>query len=264
MARAPLIVVTSIPRRVMTSLGSEMPNATAHQRFGELIAAIGAVPVVSDAWAEPEALADHVDGVVINGGTDVAPERYGAVRLPTTDPPDARRDAFELGLARAAIAREIPVLGVCRGMQLLNVALGGTLVQELSTRTDVDHYVRDPCDRAVHEVALAPGSLVARAYGRTRLGVNTVHHEAVDRLGAGLRVTARADDGTVEAIEHERGRVVGVQWHPEFMGGAAADEQVALFRAFFGELLGCAGAENSQPGGGEFGTATAADGPDRT
>ena len=236
MARAPLILITSIPRSVMTTLDVEMPNATAHQRFGELVAAVGALPVVSDAWSAPEDLIEHVAGVVINGGTDVAPERYGAVRLPTTDPADERRDTFELGLAHAAIARGIPVLGICRGMQVLNVALGGTLVQDLSTRTDVEHYVRDPYDCAVHEIAIEPDSLLARAIGRDRTGVNTVHHQAVDRLGDGLRVTARADDGTIEAIEHDSGRVMGVQWHPEFMAGAAAAEQVALFETFFASL----------------------------
>lgn len=256
--RRPLIVVTSIPRTVQSAPGLELPNETADRRFGEILAALGAVPVVGAAWTAPEDLLAYADGIVLNGGTDVAPERYGAERLPTTDPPDERRDTFELGLARAAIAHGIPLLGICRGMQLLNVALGGTLIQELKTRTDVEHQVWDPHDRAVHEIAIERDSLLGRAIGRDRLGVNSIHHQAVDRLGDGLRVTARADDGTVEAIEHASGRAMGVQWHPEFMGGTAAADHRALFSTFFASLLPRRRGEISEEGDGQIGTATAA------
>jgi putative glutamine amidotransferase len=225
----PFVLITSIPRSVQTTLGVAMDNATINQRFGELVVAAGGVPVASDAWAEPETLLERVDALILNGGGDVAPELYGAERLAVTDAADRRRDEFELRLARAALERELPVLGVCRGIQLLNVALGGTLVQDLGGDTAIEHYAREAWDRPVHDVEIEPGSRLARAYGR-RTSVNSVHHQAVDRIGEGLRVSARAADGVIEGIEDERGLAIGVQWHPEFLAGPAGDAQVKLFR----------------------------------
>jgi putative glutamine amidotransferase len=225
----PFVLVTSIPRSVQTTLGVAMDNATINQRFGALVVAAGGVPVATDAWAEPEALLERVDAVVLNGGSDVAPELYGAERLEATDAADPRRDDFELRLARAALEREVPVLGVCRGIQLLNVAHGGSLLQDLGGDTTIEHYAREEWDRPVHDVEIEPDSRLARVYGR-RTSVNSVHHQAVNRVGEGLRVCARAADGVIEGIEDERGLAIGVQWHPEFLAGPAGDEQVKLFR----------------------------------
>jgi putative glutamine amidotransferase len=224
---APLVLVTSIPRSVRTTLGVDMDNATVNQRLGELVVAAGGVPIASDTWAEPETLLERVDALVLNGGGDIAPERYGAEPLEATDAPNRRRDDFELRLARGALERGLPVLGVCRGMQLLNVARGGTLVQDLDG--GVEHYARDAWDRPVHGVEVEPGSRLARAF-HGRISVNSVHHQAVDRLGAGLHATAHAPDGVVEAIEDQAGLAVGVQWHPEFLSGPSGDDQVELFR----------------------------------
>jgi putative glutamine amidotransferase len=244
-SRPPLVLVTSIPRSVRTAIGVDMDNATINQRLGELVTGAGGLPVASDAWSDPEVLADRVDAIVLNGGGDVAPERYGAERLPRTDPADERRDTFELGLVRAALDRGLPMLGICRGMQLLNVALGGTLVQDLAPVTSLEHEVADPWDRPVHDIEVEPGSLLARAVGASRARVNSAHHQAVDRLGDGLRVTARAPDGVIEAFEDERGLLFGVQWHPEFMAPGCAAEQEALFAAFLELVLA---PERSQPG----------------
>src|SRR5215218_4743676 len=112
----PLVLVTSIPRQVATRLPGTMANATVNQRFGWLIAEAGGIPVMADAWTEPDALVSRVDAIVLNGGIDVDPSRYGAVRGAGTDEPDPRRDDFELGLVGAAIEQRTPVLGVCRGM----------------------------------------------------------------------------------------------------------------------------------------------------
>jgi len=230
-SRAPLVLVTSIPRSVATTLGVEMDNATVHQRFGALIAAGGGIAVMSDAWGDPRALVERVDAVVLNGGSDVDPRRYGAPPLAATDPPDVRRDDFELGLVRAARERGLPLLGVCRGMHLLNVCRGGTLVQDLAARTDVEHYANDRHERPVHGLEIERGSALARAAGRLRTTVNSVHHQAIDALGTGLKVSARAPDGVIEAIEDESGLALGVQWHPEFLAGEAGDQQVGLFEA---------------------------------
>ncbi len=240
---APLVLVTSIPRAVQTTLEVAMDNATINQRLGELVVAAGGVPVASDVWAEPELLLERVDALILNGGSDIAAERYGAEPLAATDAPNPRRDDFELRLARGAVARGLPVLGVCRGMQLLNVAHGGTLVQDLGAGGGVDHYVREAWDRPVHEVDIEPGSRLANAFGAQRITVNSVHHQAVDELGAGLRATARAADGVIEGIEGEDGLAVGVQWHPEFLAGRAGDDQVELFR----EVLSAAREPISKP-----------------
>jgi putative glutamine amidotransferase len=152
----------------------------------------------------------RLDGLVIAGGPDVDPACYGAERSPRTGPPARERDAWELALIRAAVETGVPLLGVCRGMQLLNVACGGTLVQHLEGHAEVVGVFGG------HAVKPVPGTLYASAVPEETV-VPTYHHQAVERLGTGLVPAAHAADGTVEAIElpSARGWVLGVQWHPE-------------------------------------------------
>ncbi|MFJ2605074.1 gamma-glutamyl-gamma-aminobutyrate hydrolase family protein [Streptomyces sp. NPDC091279] len=152
----------------------------------------------------------RLDGLVIAGGPDVEPARYGADRQPRTGPPALARDAWELALIDAALAARVPLLGICRGMQLLNVALGGTLVQH------IDGHAEVPGVFGRHLVRPVPGTRYAAA-APEETSVPTYHHQAVDRLGAGLIPSAHAADGTVEALElpASQGWVLGVQWHPE-------------------------------------------------
>jgi putative glutamine amidotransferase len=162
---------------------------------------------------EPELAAAAVarlDGLVIAGGPDVDPSRYGAGRDPRTGPPAPARDAWELALIRAALDAGVPLLGICRGMQLLNVALGGTLVQHLDGHAEAVGVFGG------HPVKPVPGTLYA-AIVPEETTVPTYHHQSVDRLGTGLVPSAHAADGTVEALElpAERGWALGVQWHPE-------------------------------------------------
>ncbi|MGW0878751.1 gamma-glutamyl-gamma-aminobutyrate hydrolase family protein [Streptomyces sp. NPDC002671] len=171
----------------------------------------------------PEHAAEAVarlDGLVIAGGPDVEPVRYGAEREPRTGPPARERDAWELALIEAALAAGVPLLGICRGMQLLNVALGGTLVQH------IEGHVEVPGVFGRHAVKPVPGTLYAGIVPEDT-SVPTHHHQAVERLGTGLVPSAYAEDGTVEAIEllRSEGWVLGVQWHPE-MG-----EDVRVMRA---------------------------------
>ena len=167
----------------------------------------------------------RVDALVMVGGPDIDPARYGASRHPETEGVDARQDTFELALLQAAITDDVPVLAICRGMQALNVARGGTLVQHLPDIASAgDHR------KVHHEVHLAPGSLVAAAIGAIDVCGHSVHHQAVDRVGEGLRITGRAADGTIEAVEFEQGWVVGIQWHPEDTAAHDA-HQSALFHA---------------------------------
>ncbi|MFG2131231.1 gamma-glutamyl-gamma-aminobutyrate hydrolase family protein [Streptomyces sp. NPDC048751] len=173
-----------------------------------------------DAPEHAAATVARLDGLVIAGGPDVDPLRYGAERDPRTGPPARERDAWELALIEAALASGVPLLGICRGMQLLNVALGGTLVQHLEGHAEVVGVFGG------HPVKPVPGTLYAQAVPEETT-VPTYHHQAVDRLGAGLLPSAYAADGTVEAVElsSDSGWVLGVQWHPEM------DEDVRVMRA---------------------------------
>ncbi|HVL94952.1 MAG TPA: gamma-glutamyl-gamma-aminobutyrate hydrolase family protein [Solirubrobacteraceae bacterium] len=186
----------------------------------------GGAPLVlppDDVWtADPDAVLDGLDGLILCGGTDVAPAAYGAEPHPRTDAPDVERDGFEIALARRALERDIPVLGVCRGMQLMNVAAGGTLVRHLPDRLGSDLHRHTPGSFADHPVALEEGSLAARAAGDTLHPTKSHHHQGIDRVGEGFEVTGwSVDDRVPEAIEApERRFALGVQWHPEVDEGS--------------------------------------------
>ena len=159
-------------------------------------------------------LLDRLDALLLAGGGDVDPAAYGASEHPETAGARPERDRFELALAHAALERELPVLGVCRGMELLNVACGGTLEQHLER---VDLHRHTPGSFCDHEVRLEPGSLAARAAGAEFLGVRSHHHQAVAELGEGLSASGWSEpDGVIEAIELPGHRfALGVLWHPE-------------------------------------------------
>ncbi len=164
-------------------------------------------------------LLDRVDGLILSGGGDIDPRLYGAERHPETTLVSAERDAFELALTRRAIARDLPVLGVCRGLQVVNVALGGTLLQHLPEHLGHGEHrrVAGSFEGAEHEVRLTDGSLAARAAGELCHLTRSHHHQGIDTLGAGLVATGSSTlDDLVEALELPDKRfVLGVQWHPE-------------------------------------------------
>jgi putative glutamine amidotransferase len=176
------------------------------------------VPDPADA-AEPDELLDLVEGVLITGAAgDVDPSRYGAERHPETHPVEPLRDEFELSLVHAAEARDMPLLGICRGMEVLNVAHGGTLEQHLPNVVGHTDHARSPGQFVRHSVRLDPGSLAARAVGAERTEVRGFHHQGVREVGDGLLPTAWSDlaDGIVEGIERpDRAFALGVLWHPE-------------------------------------------------
>ena len=179
---------------------------------------------------------DHIDGLLFPGGVDVDPVHYGDTPHPRLGQVNAPLDETELVLARWALEDGFPTLGVCRGIQLLNVAAGGTLYQDLPAEfPDVSPHACSPPtyprEYRAHMVHMEPGSLVAEAMGTTECRTNSRHHQAVKDLAPGFRITARADDGVVEAIEHtEAPFILGVQWHPESL--AEGDPQMlGLFAA---------------------------------
>ena len=172
---------------------------------------------------------DALDGVVFSGGADVDPSRYGAEPHPETDTPQTRRDAGEMALLQAALARDVPVLAICRGFQLLNVARGGDLIQHLPEKVGHDVHKQVPGEFVEHPVEIKGGSRLASIVGESS-DVTSHHHQALGRVGDGLVETAWAADGTLEAIEDPSRRfTVGVQWHPE------AGEDAALFEALVAE-----------------------------
>jgi putative glutamine amidotransferase len=172
-----------------------------------------------------------LEGLVLSGGVDLNPSLYGEDRHPLADEPLDGRDELELGLLRGALERDLPVLAICRGMQLFNVALGGTLQQHIGT-CDVHRRYDLEKRLPVHAVNVEAGTRLAEILGEGKVEVNSRHHQAVARLGEGLRVSARAEDGLVEGIELPGKRfAVGVQWHPEDQAGTDA-VQARLFGEF--------------------------------
>ena len=182
------------------------------------------LPVVDPENADDlDRLLDAVDAVVITGGCDVDPESYGQPRHAMLGSTDLRRDASDLAIARAVVRRNQPTLAVCRGVQILNVALGGTLDQHVDAHMRLDQYNED-----AHTVTIEPRSRLATIVGTDRLGVNTLHHQVIGTLGTGVRAVARNEDGHIEAIEIDAApNVLGIQWHPEFLRHRA--DHLALF-----------------------------------
>jgi putative glutamine amidotransferase len=179
------------------------------------------VPSLGQAPRESaERYAAGLDGLVLQGGVDLSPRTYGMKPLTEIWPGDEIRDAHELELLRAFISRGKPVLGICRGAQLINAAFSGTLFQDIATElpTSISHRDMELFDLLRHDILIKPGTPLARLYpGLSQARTNSLHHQAIDRLGTGLVVEARAVDGVIEAIRWTGGSYVfGVQWHPEW------------------------------------------------
>src|ERR671934_960867 len=193
------------------------------QRAGAL-----AVLLPPDEGVDPDEVLELIDGLLLVGGGDVDPASYGAEPHPTTSGAVPERDDFELALARRALELDVPLLGICRGMQIMNVAAGGTLNQDVD---NVGLHRHTPGVFGDHEVELEPGSLAARTAGEPRHAIKSHHHQGIDRLGEGLVVTGRAEDGEGEAVEiPDRRFALGVLWHPE------EDETSRLIAAFVDEV----------------------------
>src|SRR3954463_5050401 len=203
-------------------------------KYLEAIGRAGALAIVVPPMPGPAipALLDRVDGICLSGGPDLHPDAYGGDPHPQLGPTEPGLDAFELALARAADERDMPILAICRGMQVLNVARGGTLHQHIPdvVGDTITHRQPGAPGDPVHGVTVAADSRLHGIVGHRHVQVNSFHHQAVDVLGDRLTITAHADDGTVEAFESAGSRfVVGVQWHAECL--VDHDEQAALFTA---------------------------------
>lgn len=230
----PLVAVSAT-----TEVINGVPRVRLDDAYIRALESVGLIPLVTPPLgngAHAAELLKHVAGLVLTGGEDVAPARFGAAPHPKTGAPNERRDAWELALATAARERALPTLAICRGIQVLNVALGGTLVQDIPSerRGALDHDPAAPRDARAHEARVVSGSRLAQALGATTLRVNSRHHQAVDRVGEGLREVATAPDGVIEGVEGtgDAWWVVGVQWHPEELTATPDAWDRSLFAAF--------------------------------
>ena len=184
---------------------------------------------------DADAMLDGMHGLLLTGGEDVDPALYGTRPHPALGDVLAERDAFEIALVRAAHERRLPTLAICRGIQVANVAFGGSLIQDIaSERRDAIQHECEPRDRRVHEVHVHGGSRLAMAIGAEVLRVNSMHHQAVARLGEGLVAVAHAPDGIIEGAEWAADDwwMVGAQWHPEELMGTPEAWDRALFDSF--------------------------------
>lgn len=219
----PLVGITSSPvRHRSVVLDVDRSLTTLDRAYVDAVTTAGGVPLVLPVQdpANAGAVADALDALVLSGGGDVAPERYGAERHPAVGGVDDERDEWELALIVEARRRSLPILGICRGMQILNVALGGSLIQHLPDHEEAaghPHLVPDRFAHTAHHVEIASGTCLAEVLGTDVVDVNTLHHQAIDRAADGLTVTARDHHGIVEAVEIADEPVLGVQWHPELI-----------------------------------------------
>lgn len=195
-------------------------------------------PLVRDAAAL--AIVSRVDGLVLTGGEDVDPAFYGQPRAAKCGVPNEHRDRTEIALIRAAQELGKPILAICRGPQILNVALGGTLIQDIPTEVpgSLEHNTADDRASRVHDVTIDAGSRIAKAIGETAITVNSLHHQSIKDVAPGLRVTARAPDGIIEGVESDSDEwwVMAVQWHPEEMNDSPEPWDRGIFKAFADRL----------------------------
>ena len=233
----PNIGVTAATERVSYGVWEEVPAIISPARYVQAVQRAGGRPILlppdpEDA-EDPSGVLDLLDALVVTGGAgDLDPALYGEEPHPETGPVQEERDAYELALVRAALARELPILGICRGMQVLNVAYGGTIEQHLPDALGHEEHRHTPGTFADHEVRLVPGSLAARAAGAERTPVKSHHHQGIKEVGSGLEVTGwAAEDEAVEALEDPSCPfVLGVLWHPE------EDENSRLIKALVSEV----------------------------
>lgn len=210
----PLIGITPSQQKDFTAYF--MPRT-----YSESISRAGGLPIILPyVFQMVDDYLERIDGLLLSGGVDTDPLIWKEEPVPGMGRIDPDRDRFEISLIKKALERELPILGICRGCQILNVAVGGTLIQDLEKQQEkvFKHYQDAPRWYPTHTVIIEEGTKLYQLFGRKEIRVNSVHHQAIKDVGPGFTVSARAKDGVVEAIEKEgKGFVLGVQWHPEAM-----------------------------------------------
>lgn len=240
-ADAPLIGISSYAQQARWGAWDDQAILLP-RRYADRVAQAGGAPVLLPPMSGIERTLPRLDGLVLSGGGDIDPARYGAARDAESGPASDDRDSAELALCRAALDLRLPLLGICRGLQVINVALGGTLYQHLPDIVGHDGHSLADGRYGSHDVRVAADSRLARVLGRTDLAVPTHHHQAIDQLGQGLAATAWTADGIVEAAESPDDGgpfMLAVQWHPE------VGDDLSLFRG----LIAAARVRRLQPVG---------------
>jgi putative glutamine amidotransferase len=217
------------------------PAQLLRKTYTDAIAAAGGVPFIIPVVEDEDvlrALYDRLDGLLISGGGDIDPSQYGELPQPGLGTTDPLRDNVEMPLTRWALEDGKPVLGICRGLQVINVAMGGTLYQDISSeiKTNLVHdssFTRQDWTYMAHDLRLDPDSKLARLFGTTLFPTNSLHHQSIKTVASGLEAVGWAPDGVVEAVEGSNGHfLVGVQCHPEALQGTADPRWQVLFRQF--------------------------------
>ena len=243
----PVIGITTRPRSI-TSAAGESHAHTLERTYFDAVVQAGGIPVLLGPVPR-QAVAtvlNRIDGLVFTDGGDIEPHRYGGAPVDTLYDMSTDRDEFEIELAHEAARRRVPTLAVCRGLQLLNVAFGGTLIEDIPTEVGTAHRAGGP---AVYEgqqhVRLAAGCRIAEVLGSDEVMVNSIHHQSVRDLAPGFTAVGWADDGIIEAIQHvdTAWPLLAVQWHPEYLN----DVDDALSRALFDALVANATAHSAVP-----------------
>lgn len=220
---------------VVPDVPVDLPHQVVAENYLGALQSAGLTPLLIPVNGDPAGAADmldRLDGLVLTGGGDMAPAVYGAAQQPQTANVDTRRDALEIRLVELARERDLPLLAICRGIQVVNVALGGTLIQDLPTTDPPSpgHMVIDAWNGVAHPVRLKQGSRLHGLLG-AEISVNSLHHQGIATLAPGLRAVGRAPDGLIEAVEDPDARfLVAVQWHPEMLGPEHVTS--VLFREF--------------------------------
>jgi putative glutamine amidotransferase len=233
----PIIGVTSQPKSTRGSSGDLDSHVVGHT-YTDAVVRGGGIPVLLPPVPneDVDALVERLDGLVLTGGGDVEPRRYGEEPHESIRRTNSARDEFEIALVREAKERRLPMLAICRGLQIVNVAFGGTLIQDIPTTVgSIDHTVIGHAVFDGHQpVTVESNSLIAKAIGQTDLMVNSIHHQAVKDLAPGFRAVAWAGDGVIEGIEYEDDRwpLLAVQWHPEYLSENSDEASRNLFASF--------------------------------
>ena len=230
--------VIGIPCQADFRVGSKQPVYGNNCTYVHAVESAGGLPILIpmlNDLSELQELLPRLDGILFSGGIDLQPSLYGAQPHPAEDEPDRRLDELELAIASWVLEEDLPVLGICRGMQMINVLLGGTLYQDIPSQRPgaLNHCRRDlPRNELTHTITIEAGSRMERIFGKRQISVNSLHHQAIRDLGKGVRISGWADDGLAELMEMPEKRfVLGVQGHPEELYGEVSDF-ARLFRAF--------------------------------
>jgi putative glutamine amidotransferase len=229
---APIVVLTATTKMI-----DGMRRVRLNEVYVQAVRAAGLTPLIVPPLSpeELEPIVGVARGIVFTGGEDIDPTEYGATNAGSHEP-HRERDKFELELVRLAHERNLPTLAICRGIQVVNVALGGTLVQDIATEcpSTIEHDQSDQRALRVHDVYVESGSKLANAVGATKIVVNSSHHQSIATVAEGLAVTARSPDGIIEGAEWQGDFwwMLGVQWHPEELIADSEEWDRGLFRAF--------------------------------